>query len=465
MFGFGKKTQRNGTTGGRCPSKGKALLILAAATILSVSSSAQAVLFGFHEIGDDTCNLPGLVVNITEEGTTPGGNVVVHFQFTLLPGTVTTRLDGVYFDDRCLNGQALLSFDEIVEGPGVNFDNPASPGNPPNSNLTCPSFVTTSGFSADTQGGVSNAVHPGETVTLVFTLNSGKSFQYLIDCLQEPDDTVVPCIPGLRIGISHQSSTCGSGGVSGNAPVDITDCNSNLIPDECDIDGAGTDEDGRPCSLYGSGVGGSEDCNSDGIPDECSSLADCDTDGTPDACEADGDSDGIPNDCDNCPSDANPGQEDCDSDGEGDACEADCDSDGTPDGCESDQTDCDSDGTLDSCETDGDSDGVIDDCDNCLLIDNPGQTDADSDGVGDACDNCVAVANPGQENGDGDALGDACDNCDLDTNPDQEDCDSDGIGDACEPDSDTDGLPDDCDNCDFVANPGQEDGDSDGVGD
>ncbi|GEM_PF-1394468 len=118
----------------------------------------------------------------------------------------------------------------------------------------------------------------------------------------------------------------------------------------------------------------------------------------------DADDDGVTDAADNCPDDANPGQEDPDGDGLGSA------------------------------------------CDNCPTSSNPGQEDADSDNAGDTCDNCPLIANPGQEDPDGDGLGSACDNCPSNSNPGQEDADADGTGDAC-------------DNCPSIANPGQEDAD------
>ena len=69
------------------------------------------------------------------------------------------------------------------------------------------------------------------------------------------------------------------------------------------------------------------------------------------------DSDGIGNDCDNCPLDRNVGQADVDGDGVGDAC------DQCPGG----------DDTLDD-----DADGIANDCDNCPQVANPGQNLSDS---------------------------------------------------------------------------------------
>jgi hypothetical protein len=67
----------------------------------------------------------------------------------------------------------------------------------------------------------------------------------------------------------------------------------------------------------------STDCNSNGIPDNCESNADTDSDGRLDI-------------CDNCPGVANPFQEDCDNDGVGDVCESDCNNNNVPDQCEFD---------------------------------------------------------------------------------------------------------------------------------
>ncbi len=78
----------------------------------------------------------------------------------------------------------------------------------------------------------------------------------------------------------------------------------------------------------------------------------------------DRDEDGVPDDEDNCPEEANPDQADSDDDGNGDAC----------DGCPEDP------------EDDADEDGACGDVDNCPDVDNEDQLDFDEDGAGDACD-------------------------------------------------------------------------------
>ncbi|MEL6179674.1 MAG: thrombospondin type 3 repeat-containing protein [Myxococcota bacterium] len=140
----------------------------------------------------------------------------------------------------------------------------------------------------------------------------------------------------------------------------------------------------------------------------------------------DRDNDGLLNDADNCPLDANPDQADFDGDGIGDICDGDVD-----------------------------GDGANNDTDNCPTDPNPDQADGDGNGIGDICDGDL----------DGDGTDDEEDNCPTDANPEQTDSDSDGLGDVCDDDDDGDGLADAEDNCPTVSNPDQGDLDFDGVGD
>lgn len=108
-----------------------------------------------------------------------------------------------------------------------------------------------------------------------------------------------------------------------------------------------------------------------GVPD-----VDTDSDGAPDCIDrcdgfddnADDDTDGVANGCDNCRNVPNPNQADSDNDGVGDACNP------IVDGC--------------APGTDDDDDSICNDGDNCPNIANVDQSDLDGDGVGDACDEC-----------------------------------------------------------------------------
>ena len=148
----------------------------------------------------------------------------------------------------------------------------------------------------------------------------------------------------------------------------------------------------------------------------------------------DSDEDGINNQCDNCPQDANGDQADGDQDGVGDACDLcltgddalDADRDEVPDACDVCPNDDDT--------VDDDNDGIPDCVDTCLGAPggDPDEPDSDGDGIADICDNCSQIANEKQKDKDGDGIGNACDNCPKDENPDQQDSDGDGTGDACE---------------------------------
>ncbi len=294
------------------------------------------------------------------------------------------------------------------------------------------------------------------------------------------DALIIGDLTGLVIGVDPRLGPLADNGgatptralLSGSPAIDasLTPCldavgmplawDQRLVPRPRDGDGDGT----SACDPGAfEACDGRFDADTDGVPDDCdncvgspnASQDDCDADGVGEACRAgDADDDGISNDLDACPC-VSDDQADTDGDGRGDACD-DC-----PSAADTDQRDTDGDRVGDACDDcvrradpsqeDRDADGVGDDCDNCLTGSNMDQADADADGVGDACDVCAGTPNPDQADADRDRVGDACDNCVATRNPLQEDADADGVGDAC----------DDCVN---VADPVQEDCDADGTG-
>jgi hypothetical protein len=227
-----------------------------------------------------------------------------------------------------------------------------------------------------------------------------------------------------------------------------------------DVDGCPNDPDN---DIDGDGICG----DVDGCPNDPDNDIDgdgiCgDVDGCPNDPNNDADEDGVCGDVDNCPASANSDQANFDGDSLGDVCDPDDDNDGVPDSEDvfpfdpTESADSDGDGignNSDNCpananadQIDSDGDGLGNSCDVCAYDSN---NDADDDGICGDVDNCPADPNTDQADLDSDGIGNVCDTCPNDAAND----------------ADSDGICGDVDNCPDVANTGQSDIDSDGAGD
>jgi hypothetical protein len=120
----------------------------------------------------------------------------VSFVFTNA-GPQASSITDIYFDDGSLLG--IASVDDTH--PGVEFSELASPPKLPGWATVIPPFVTTAGFSADSNSPVEPlGVNPGEYVGIAFDLQTGRAF----------DDVISELASGeLRIGIHVQGFASG----------------------------------------------------------------------------------------------------------------------------------------------------------------------------------------------------------------------------------------------------------------
>jgi hypothetical protein len=177
----------------------KSVMLFAACAAAAVAGSAQAgVMYSFdgfspNSVADVALGEAQLSMQVSPG---PGANQV---QFTFSnSGPAAMSITDVYFDDGTLLGIAT-----IVNGPGVDFSQGASPGDLPGGNNLSPAFVTSAGFSADSNPPAQpNGANPGEWLTIIFNLLPGVTFADTIEAL-------APQSGALRVGIHVQGFATG----------------------------------------------------------------------------------------------------------------------------------------------------------------------------------------------------------------------------------------------------------------
>jgi len=168
----------------------KRLVLLAVVIALGVhpASTRANITYSFecitnNKATDAATGEAQLLVAASDAG---GNNVLFNFINT---GPKTCSITDVYFDDDASVLSAIAMIDN--SDPGVSFSQLASPGNLPGGNTVVPAFVTTLGFSADSDPPI---------VAIIFNLQSGNTFDSVISSMDTSD---------LRIGIHVQGFYCG----------------------------------------------------------------------------------------------------------------------------------------------------------------------------------------------------------------------------------------------------------------
>jgi hypothetical protein len=123
-------------------------------------------------------------------------------------GPAASSITAVYFD-----GGPLLGIASINYSAGVSFSQDAAPPNLPGGENLTPSFQVTAGLSADADAPKQpNGVNPGESLGILFALQSGRTFTDILTDMQDSS---------LRIGIHVQGFSSGGSESFVNTPTPV----------------------------------------------------------------------------------------------------------------------------------------------------------------------------------------------------------------------------------------------------
>jgi len=157
---------------------------------LTFTVTSYAIPYGFYAITDNNSGEgPSIAGQFTVDVLTDTAGVKFLFSNS---GPIASSITNIYFDDG-----SLLGIASITNGTGTSFSQGAIPGELPGANNAIPPFVTTAGFSADSDTPImASGVNPGEEVAIIFSLQGGKTYADVLNDLDDGD---------LRIGIHVQA--------------------------------------------------------------------------------------------------------------------------------------------------------------------------------------------------------------------------------------------------------------------
>lgn len=183
---------------------------------LACSISAQAAMLNFQCITNTSTT--NCATGATQLSVIVTGVSATQALFTFNNiGANASSITDVYWDDGTLLGIAAVN----VNNTGlVSFSALATPSNLPGANNISPAFVTTAGFSVDSNSPhlSQNGVNPGESLGVLFNLQTGKTYTDLLAAL----DATHRDQPGdLRIGIHVQSFSNGGSESFINTPTAV----------------------------------------------------------------------------------------------------------------------------------------------------------------------------------------------------------------------------------------------------
>jgi hypothetical protein len=130
-------------------------------------------------------------------------------------GPIASAVSEIYFD-----GGTLLSLSSVINSvvgtTDFNNDGTANPGNLPAGMSITPPFVASAGFSTDAVGNPSLGLNPGETMAMVFALQTGRTYADTISFLNAGINAPTG-VNDLRIGLHVRAI-----GTEGNSESFVT---------------------------------------------------------------------------------------------------------------------------------------------------------------------------------------------------------------------------------------------------
>lgn len=175
-----------------------AALLMAFSPVQAAPGDTYLVTFSYSCTNNIAADVAGSIGQFSVVVTDLGGSQASFTFYNI--GTFQSSITDIYFDDGVLLGIAT-----VINGPGVNFSQGASPPDLPGGNNCVPPFDVTAGFLADSDppaqpNGVNNTSTGSEYVTIVFNLIGTGLWDDLIAQLQSGE---------LRIGIHVQGYASG----------------------------------------------------------------------------------------------------------------------------------------------------------------------------------------------------------------------------------------------------------------
>jgi len=184
------------------------LVAIAAVALLVMATPASALTFDCitnNNAVDCTTGEDQFSVTVVDEG---GSQVTFVFENS---GPLASSITDVYFDDGTLLGIA-----SITNGPGVDFEQGASPGDLPGGNNANPPFEATAGFTADSEPPTQpNGVNPDEFLGITFDLIEGMDFADVLAALDDGSLRIGIHAQGFADGGSESFVCCEGGGGNG----------------------------------------------------------------------------------------------------------------------------------------------------------------------------------------------------------------------------------------------------------